>query len=184
LSFRIDQSADRVVVRDTPGGQWVFGSLFVTSGLVVLSITFASDAWVGFVLWERLAVLAIGVGHLTIGAWYVWRYAETIITFDRTTGEARALLRHPYSWRPQIAEFKLDEMRVIEIKKSVDSDGDAMYQLRLWLSGSRVIELQSQPSHGRERAEDRAATLRSALALPNPPPTDTLSADSSAPANP
>ncbi|HKR10308.1 MAG TPA: hypothetical protein VJS39_14030, partial [Gemmatimonadaceae bacterium] len=123
-------------------------------------------------------------GHLTIGASYVWRYAEIITTFDRTTGHARAILRHPFSRRPQIAEFKLDEMRAIEIRTSVDTDGDPMYQLRLWLSGSRVIELQSQPSHGRERAEAHAATLRSALALPNTPPTDTLSADSSAPANP
>ncbi|HJP59692.1 MAG TPA: hypothetical protein VJ865_06820 [Gemmatimonadaceae bacterium] len=182
MPFRIDDSADRVVVRDTPSGQWVFGSPFVTSGLVVLSITFASDAWVGFSLWERLAVLAIGVGHFTIGAWYVWRYAETIVTFDRTTGKARAILRHPYSWRPQIADFTLDEARAIEIRQSVDSDGDAMYQLRLWLSGSRVIELQSQPSHGRETAEARAATLRNVLALPNSASTDTFSADSSAPA--
>ena len=149
----------------------------------MLSIPFLSDAWYGFVLWERLAVLAIGVGHLSAGVWYVWRYAETIITFDRTTGEARALLRRAFSRRPQIAEFKLADARSIEIKQSVDSDGDAMYQLRLWLSGSRVIDLQSQPAHGRERAEARAATLRSALALPNAAPTDTLSPDSSAPAN-
>ena len=157
--------------------------MFVTSGLIVISIPFVSDAWYGFVLWERLAVLAIGAGHLTAGVWYVSRYAETIVAFDRPSGDARVLRRRAFMRRPQIVEFKLDEMRAIEIKKSVDSDGDPMYQLRLWLSGSRVIELQSQPSRGREQAEARAATLRSALALPNPPLTDALSADSSAPTN-
>ena len=184
MPFRIDDSGDRVVVRDTPSGQWVFGSVFVTSGLVVLSITFASDAWVGFVLWERLGVLAIGLGHLSAGIWYVSRYAETIVTFDRATGEARALVRRPFSSRRQIVEFKLDDARAIEIRQSVDSDGDPMYQLRLWLSGSRVIELQSQPSHGRERVEARAATLRTALDLPNATQTNALSSDSSARANP
>ena len=154
------------------------------SGLIVLSIPIVSDAWHGFVLWERLAVLAIGVGHLTAGSWYVWRYAETVTTFDRTTGEARSVFRRAFSSRLQITEFNLDEARALEIHQSVDSDGDPMYQLRLWLSGSRVVDLQSQSSHGRERAEARATALRKALALPNTAPTDALSADSSAPAKP
>ena len=154
------------------------------SGLIVLSIPFASDAWSGFVLWQRLAVLAIGIGHFSAGVWYVRRYAETITTFDRTTGAARSVLRRAFSSRSQIAEFKLDDARAIEIGQCVDSDGDPMYQLRLWLSGSRVVPLQSQFSHGRERAEARAATLRSVLALPKTPPADTLSPDSSAPTKP
>ena len=175
MALRIDESPDRLVVRDSPKGLWLFGSLFVTSGLVVLTIPFVSTAWHGFVLWERLAILAIGIGHLSGGAWTVWRQVETITTFNRLTGDARSVRRHPFSWRAQRAEFKLADARALEIQSSVDSEGDPMYQLRLWLSGSRVLPLQGQPAHGRERAETSAATLRRALGLPDSPETGTLS---------
>ena len=133
----------------------------------MLSIPFASDAWYGFVLWQRLAVLAIGTGHFAIGAWYVWRHAQIITTVDLETGRATSVLRRPFSQISQVAEFKVADARAVEIKRSVDSDGDPMYQLWLWLAGSRVLPLQSQPTRGREQAETRAAKLRAVLALPD-----------------
>jgi hypothetical protein len=174
MAFRIDESPDRLVVRDSPKGLWLFGSLFVTSGLIVLTVPFVSTAWHGFVLWERLAIIAIGIGHFSGGAWTVWRQVETITTFNRLTGDARSVRRHPFSWHVQLAEFKLADARALEIQSSVDSDGDPMYQLRLWLSGSRVVPLQAQPAHGRERAEANAATLRRSLGLPDIAATNTL----------
>ena len=175
MALHIDDSPDRLVVRDSPKGLWTFGSLFVASGLIVLTIPFVSTAWNGFVLWERLAILAIGIGHLSGGAWTVWRQVETITTFNRLTGDGRSVRRHPFSWHVQLAEFKLADARALEIQSSVDSEGDPMYQLRLWLSGSRVLPLQGQPAHGRERAETAAATLRRALGLPDSAATGTLS---------
>ena len=174
MAFRIDESADLLVVSDTPTVHWIFGSVFVTSGLVVLTIPFVSSAWHDFVLWQRLAVIVLGVGHFSAGAWLVWRHVETITTFARSAGEARCVVRHPFSWRVQTAQFRIADVHAVEIKSSVDSDGDPMYQLRLWLSGSRVLPLHGQPAHGRERAEANAATLRRALGLPNTAVTDTL----------
>ena len=173
MAFRIDESPDRLVVRDSPQVHWIFGSVFVTSGLLVLTIPFSSF-WAELVLWERLAVMAIGIGHLSGGAWTVWRQAETITTLNRLNGDGRSVRRHPFSWRVQTAEFKIADVRAVEIQSSVDSDGDPMYQLRLWLSGSRVLPLQGQPAHGRGLAEANAATLRRALALPDTAATDTL----------
>ncbi|HTD82964.1 MAG TPA: hypothetical protein VK648_04165, partial [Gemmatimonadaceae bacterium] len=70
------------MVRDRPSGLWVFGAVFVTSGLIVLTIPFLSSAWNGFVLWERAAVIAIGLGHLSAGMWIIWRNLETTTGFD------------------------------------------------------------------------------------------------------
>jgi len=125
------------VVRDRPSGLWVFGAVFVTSGLIVLTIPFLSSAWNGFVLWERAAVIAIG--HV---------------------------VRRAFSRQREITEFKMSDARGVEIRTTQDSDGDPMYQLRLWLSGSRVLALQGQPAHDRARVEKVAASFRQALALP------------------
>ena len=154
------------MVRDRPSGLWVFGAVFVTSGLIVLTIPFLSSAWNGFVLWERAAVIAIGLGHLSAGMWIIWRNLETTTAFDRATGNASHVVRRAFSRQREITEFKMSDARGVEIRTTQDSDGDPMYQLRLWLSGSRVLALQGQPAHDRARVEKVAASLRQALALP------------------
>ena len=165
MPFRVDESADKLVVRDTPIGLWIFGAVFVTSGLVVLTIPFLSSAWTGFVLWQRAAVVAIGLGHLLAGAFTILRHVETTTSFVRATGNASHVVRRPFSARRHVAEFKMSEVRTVEIRTARDSDGDPMYQLRLWLSGSRVLALQGQPTHDNARVAMVAATLRHALGL-------------------
>lgn len=165
MPFRIDESPDRVVVRDTPIGMWVFGSVFVLTGLIVLSIPFTSTAWTGFVLWERAAVLAIGLGHFLGGSWSVWRYVETRTTFDRGTGEGLHIVRRPFARGVKTTPFDVNDVRTVDIEQSTDNDGDPMYQLRIWLSGSRVLPLQGQPAHGEARARAAESKLRRALGI-------------------
>ena len=153
-------------MRDTPIGMWIFGSLFVFSGLVVLSIPFVSTAWSGFVLWERAAVVAIGAGHLFGGSWSVWRYVSTVTTFDRVSNEGVHIVRRPLSPRSRVTTFKVDEARAIEIVRTIDSDGDPVFQLRLWVAESRVMWLQGQPAYGESAAQSAAARIRKALGLP------------------
>jgi hypothetical protein len=64
-----------------------------------------------------------------------------------------------------VARFSLGDARAVEIVRSADSDGDPMFQLRLWLVESRALWLQAQPTHGEERARENAAQLRRFLGL-------------------
>jgi hypothetical protein len=165
LPFRIDESAERIVVRDIPIGMWMFGSVFILSGLIVLSIPFASTAWRGFVLWERAAVLSIGVAHFLGGTWLVWSHSATRTTFDRASGEGLHVVRRPFEARAKVTQFNVSEVRAIDVERATDSDGDPMYRLRMWLSGSRVLALQGQPSHGEQRTKAAASRLRRVLEL-------------------
>ena len=172
MSLRIDESDGTVVVRDTPAGLWVFGSVFVTSGLAVLTIPFLSSAWNGFVLWERAAVVAIGLAHFAGGTWTVRRSVETTTSFDTKSGNASHAVRRPFSRRQHTVQFRLGDMRSVEIETSKDSDGDPMYRLRLWLMESRTMPLQGQPMHNRARVELVAASLRRVLSLGDAQSTD------------
>ena len=165
MPFRIDESAERIVVRDTPIGMWMFGSVFILSGLVVLSIPFASTAWSGFALWQRAAVVAIGVAHFLGGAWLVWSHAATRTTFDRASAEGAHVVRRPFESRAKVTHFNVNEVRAIDVERATDSDGDPTYRLRIWLSGSRVLALQGQPSHGEQRTKTIESRLRRALGL-------------------
>lgn len=164
MTFRIQHDERRTVVRDVPRGSTIFGMVFVCSGLVVLTTATHGDQWSRFVLWERLAVLSIGLGHLWVGSWLVWRRLDTTTTLDHATGEGVHVVRRPYFGEPTVTRFKLDDVRTIEIVRSEDSDGDPMYQLVLWLAGSRRLALQL-PEHGIERAESGRARLVGELGL-------------------
>ena len=163
--LRISESKHRLTVRDAPGALWLLGLGFVASGTLVLSIPFYSTAWRHFALWERAAVLVIGLGHLCAGLYTTLRPAATRTDFDQTTDTGLQHVRRLWPRRVFVARFSLADIRAVEIVPSADGDGDPMFQLRLWLTESRTVWLQAQPSHGEERARENAARLRRFLGL-------------------
>jgi hypothetical protein len=164
--MRISETPDRLTVRDTPGALWLLGLAFVASGSFVLSIPFWSPEWRAFVLWERLAVLAIGAAHLAGGAYSAWRPASTRTDFDWTTSVGVQRVRRIWPFARSVTErFVLADVRAIEIVRSSDNDGDPMFQLRLWLAGSRALWLQAQPVHGEGGALEHASRVRRFLGL-------------------
>ena len=91
--MRISQTRDCLTIRDIPGAVWLLGLGFVASGAFVLSIPLWFAEWRGFVLWERAAVLVIGLGHLLGGAYSVLRPASTRTDFDRSSNVGLQLVR-------------------------------------------------------------------------------------------
>jgi hypothetical protein len=164
MGFRILSDERRTIVRDVPRFSTIFGLVFVCSGLVVLTTATHGDEWRRFVLWVQLSVLSIGLGHFLVGCWLLWRRLDTTTTFDHATGEGTHVVHRPYFGEPTVTRFRLDDVRTIEIVKSEDSDGDPMYQLVIWLAGSRRLALQL-PEHGLARAESNRARLVAELGL-------------------
>jgi len=177
--MRISQTRDCLTIRDIPGAVWLLGLGFVASGAFVLSIPLWFAEWRGFVLWERAAVLVIGLGHLLGGAYSVLRPASTRTDFDRSSNVGLQLVRR--LWPPRSAvtsRFSLVDARAVEVVRSTDGDGDPMFQLRLWLAGSRALWLQAQPAHGEDQARAAAAQVRRFLALsPDQSTATTVSAE-------
>jgi hypothetical protein len=166
MSVRIDHSPERTVVRDIPRGMWAFGSVFVCSGLFVLIAAPLSAEWADFSILQRLGMLVVGLGHLAGGCYLVWRYEATVTTFDHLTGEGTHEVRRPFRRAGTVTRFQVADVRTIEVLGRADDEGGAMYQLRLWLAGSRVLPLQGEPSHGVARGERDASAIRAALRLP------------------
>jgi len=111
-------------------------------------------------------VLVIGLGHLCGGLYSTLRPAATRTDFDQTTDAGLHRVRRLWPSRALVARFSLGDARAVEIVRSTDSDGDPMFQLRLWLAESRALWLQAQPTHGEERARENATRVRRFLGLP------------------
>lgn len=163
--MRIVETPSRLVVRDTPHAMWVLGVVFVATGSFVLSIPFWSADWLAFGPWQRLAVIAIGLGHLAGGVLSTMQLAATQTELDRATGRGTQRVRRLWRRAAQTVQFLLGEARGVEVVRLKDNDDDPMFQLRLWLAESRWVWLQAQPVYGETQALQEAARLRRFLGL-------------------
>src|SRR5689334_2098770 len=164
--MHISETTDRLTIRDIPRGTWAFGLLFVVSGVFVLVGVPASADWKHLVAWERLAVLAIGVGHLAGGFHVTASVSATEIELDRNRRTGTQDVR-PF-WPTMHGErttFALEDARDVEIVRDSDNDGDPTYRLRLWLRDSRKLWLQAQPTRGEGLVLEAAVRVRRFLGL-------------------
>ena len=169
--MRIIETDSRLVLRDVPTVFWLFGLVFVASGSFVLASPLWASEWRDFRLWVRLAILTIGVAHLAGGLYVAGQMRATVTELDRATSRGSQRVRRLWSrWRgafgAERTEFTLGDARAVEIVQSKDSDGDPMYQLRLWLAGSESLWLHAQAVHGGEaRVREQAERVRHFLGL-------------------
>ena len=163
--MKITQADGRMVIADTPGCLWLFGLMFVLSGSSAMIAAFAVAAPPTFVFLTRSAAFVIGAAHLSAGLWIVRRHASTLTELDRESGQGRHLVRRPGSRTPAVTAFALADVRAVDIRHDRDSEGDPMFQVRLWLSGSRLLPLQAQPAQGERAALQHADAIRQFLNL-------------------
>jgi len=166
--MRISETPDRLTLRDVPMGIWLLGMAFVASGAFLLTIPFWSRDWLHFSGWERAAVIVIGAGHLAGGAYSMLKAAATRTELDRSRGVGHQTVRLAWWLGTRRAQFALADTRAVEIVRSTDNDGDPMFQLRLWLAGSRHLWLVAQPVRGEERVRENAERVRRFLGLTPP----------------
>lgn len=163
--MRISETPTRMILSDLPGGMWLLGSCFVASGAFVLTVPFWAPEWRDFGFWERAAVLAIGAGHLAGGLYSALKPAATRTILDRAKASGVLEVRRLWGRSRLEAQFALADARDVEIVRSRDSDGDPIFRLRLWLSGSRVVWLQAQAVHGEARTREIAGRIRRFLGI-------------------
>jgi len=158
--MRIVETSDRLTVSDVPGGMWALGLLFVLSGSFVLSIPLWALEWRTWSLWERAAVLAIGLGHFAGGLYSTVGPKATRTELDRASGTGWQQVRRLWASVAATEQFELADARDVEIVRSTDNDGDPVFRLRLWLAGSRAVWLQAQTSRGEAQVREAAEAIR------------------------
>ena len=163
--MRLIRAGEQLVVTDTPGCLWAFALVFVASGTFVLTIPLFSAEWATFGLWERAAVVTIGVGHLAAGLGLLRYHPATRTELDRTNGTGAHRVRLVGSPRTTVTTFALSDVLQVRLQESKDSDGDPMYQLRLTLRDGRALFLQGRPTHGEAAAKENLHAIKEFLTL-------------------
>lgn len=167
--MRITHSGSRLVISETPIALWALGLLFVATGCFVLSVPVWAPEWAGLGIWERLGVLAIGLGHLAGGLFTSSQPRATRTEIDLAANTGRVTSRRLWDTRGGVqGTFNPSAARAVEMVASSDGDGGTVYRLRLWLSRSEVVWLQGQAVHGERYLRARAERIAAFLSLGPP----------------
>lgn len=149
--MRLLESGDRLVLRDTARAQRVLGAVFVASGAFMFSLPWHMAGWEHLGAWQRVAIFAVGAGHLLGGCYVAWQPPRSHLELDRARGEG--VLRWLRPWdgtpvEPQPApetRFQLGDVRAVEVATVEGGDGDTLWTLRLRLDDGRELPLLANP---------------------------------------
>ena len=160
---RIKECGNVLIAQATPGCMWLFGLWFLAGGVLAMVMTFAATKLHELAWWERSFAFLIGVACAAAGLFVIVGAPAIRTVFDRSSGRA-VVTRRGLRTRSRV-EFACKDVSIVDLKEEKDSDGDPMFQVRIWLRDGRTILLQSQPVHGREWCAERADAIRRFLGL-------------------
>jgi hypothetical protein len=138
--MRVRQIGAVLHVRDTPGCLWFLGLWFIAGATLCIAGAFLASNASTLAWWERLVIIGIGTGCGAAGVFVLYTTPATIARFDRGTGRGEIIVRGLR--RRERTLFALDDARFVDIVESRDSDGDAMFQIRVSDSSRSVAFVQ------------------------------------------
>jgi hypothetical protein len=162
--MRVTDRGTMLVIQDTPGCLWIFGMWFVAGGLVAIAMPFVAQNRGDVPLWGKLVSVLLGAAAVAAG-WVTMRRSPTIHTeIDATSGRVRVRTRAPFGGT-HLDEFALNDIGVVQVFPSRDSEGTEQFALRLLLRDGRAISLHTQPSPSRSAIEGVAKRIREYLGV-------------------
>lgn len=160
--MRVTDRGTTLVVEDTPGCLWMFGTWFVVAGLIVLLMPFIASNRNEMPLWGKLLALLMGAISAAVGVVAIRRSPTTRAEFDAAADCVRVRIRAPFG-RVRVEEASLADIGVVQVLPSRDGDGAEQYSVRLLLRDGRDIPLHAQASYHKGSAERAAHRIREYL---------------------
>ena len=162
--MRVTDRGTSLVIQDTPGCLWLFGTWFVGGGLVAIALPFVAGNRDDVPLWGKLAAFIMGLAAVAVGWTAMRRSPSTHTELDAASGKGRVRSRAPFG-RTQVDEFDLEDIGVVQVLPSRDSEGTQQYSVRLLLNNGREIPLHVQPSPNKRSIEGVATRIREYLGV-------------------
>ena len=160
--MQVTDRGTMLVIQDTPGCLWIFGTWFIAGGAIALAMPFVAENRAEVPLWGRIAAFLLGAAAVAVGWVTIRRSPTTHTELDATNGQGRVRSRTPFSGT-RLDEFALEDIGVVQVLPSRDSDGDEQFSLRLLLRDGRAIALHTLPSSSRGTIERVAERIREYL---------------------
>jgi hypothetical protein len=162
--MRLIERDTSIELRDTPGCLWLLGAWFVAGGAFAIAMPFIATNRHELGWGAKSVVILIGLGVLAGGAYTVASTRWFRLRLDPVT--RRAVLERGRLLRGrETVSFAFDDVRSVEARPGRDSDGDPVFELRIWLRSGQFLVPHGQPLRGEDHARAQAERLRAALGV-------------------
>ena len=148
---------DTLVVSSSPRLLLAIALAFVTVGTLGVAIALFGEAGRALHGWPWLAALSAGVAILAGGVLVLTELRFVRLSLDRAAG--RGTLTTEALWDSSRVDFRLGDVRGIEVLRERDGDGDPKFRLRLWLTDGRALALHGTTLYDGESAEGWARRI-------------------------
>jgi hypothetical protein len=148
--MRVTQTADEMILQETPSCLWLFGSFFI-----LVSSIFVYGSLGGFSDYDRIpgwvitVTFFMGAIGISVGVWQIYRAPITIITINRR--KKIVMHRRRGIFGSKSDEYGFDQVKHFRVVENVDDEGDKIWYLGLEFYGGKIIRLSSMPSRSVER---------------------------------
>jgi hypothetical protein len=160
--MRVTDRGTMLVIEDTPGCLWIFGVWFIAGGILALAMPFVAENRADVPLWGKVVAILLGAAAAVTG-WVTMRHSPTIRTeLDAASGRVRVRTRAPFGGT-HVDDFAINDIGIVQVFPSRDSEGDEQFSLRLLLRDGRTVALHTHPSSSKSAIEGVAKRIREYL---------------------
>ena len=164
--MRLIERGTSIEVRDTPGCLWLLGVWFVAGGVLAMVMPFIATNRDALGWGAKAVVIAIGLGVLAGGVYTLASTPWIRLRLDPMSRRAVLERGGPFGGRETVP-FAFADVRSIEARPGRDSDGDPVWELRIWLHSGQFLVPHGQPLRGEDHARAQAERLRAAFGVGN-----------------
>jgi hypothetical protein len=153
--MRLTVSPDKLILRETPGCLWLFGSFFIS-----VSAVFVYGSLGGFTDYDRVPWWAIAASFLmgtigiSVGVWQIFLAPVTFIEIDRR--RKTVVHRRRGLFGSKSDEYGFDQVKQFCAEQDLDDEGDPIWYLGLEFYGGKIVRITSMPSRTKEKDRDIA----------------------------
>ena len=160
--MRLIERGTSIEVRDTPGCLWLLGAWFIAGGALAIAMPFIATNRDALGWGAKAVAIVIGLGVFAGGAYTLASTHWFRLRLDPLSRRAELERGGPFGRRETIP-FSFADVRSVEVRPGRDSDGDPVFELRIWLRSGQFLVPHGQPLRGEEQARAQAERLRAAL---------------------
>lgn len=144
--MRVERRADRLVLRDAPGGFWTLGGLFLIVGVPFAAGPFGLFTNGGeLTAFGRIASVLLGLAGIATGGYLFASNPASVCTFDRRDGSLTMRRRGPFVRAAE--RHAIAEIVAVRVEEGRDDEGGVICRPQALLRTGAVVALSRLWSH-------------------------------------
>jgi hypothetical protein len=147
--MRVKQSPNELIIQETPGCFWIFGSLFCfVGGLFIYGSLGGFSNRDAVSRWAIILSFFMGAIACAVGVWIIFQSPVTKVVLDRLA-ETVTLERYGLAGKRKTV-YSFHEIKHFFLIEEKDDEDNPIWWLAMDLTGGEKVKISSLPSHSED----------------------------------